>query len=150
MTTRTYLGTTTLIVGLMAASASFAQGYDLVIKGGRVIDPETMFDDVADVGISDGRIVAISKAPLEGEETIDATGLVVAPGFIDTHYHATDLFGAKLGVADGITTAMDLEHGATRIGEWYDNMAKRGAHKSRVSNMKRIFISIQPNRGLET
>ncbi len=109
------------------AAPVLAADYDIVIKNGRVMDPETMYDDVANVGIKDGKIVAITKDKLKGKETINAKGLVVSPGFIDTHYHATDLFGAKLGVADGITTAMDLEHGATRIGEWYDDMAKRGA-----------------------
>jgi len=91
------------------------------------MDPETMFDDVANVGVKDGRIVAITRKAITGAETIDATGLVVAPGFIDTHYHATDPFGEKLGLADGITTAMDIEHGALSIGEWYDKKAKDGA-----------------------
>jgi N-acyl-D-amino-acid deacylase len=108
-------------------SANSNQEFDIVILNGRVMDPETLFDDVANVGIKDGRIATITKQQIKGKETINAKGHVVSPGFIDTHYHTTDLFGAKLGVADGITTAMDLEHGATRIGEWYDNMAKRGA-----------------------
>jgi N-acyl-D-amino-acid deacylase len=108
-------------------SANSNQEFDIVILNGRVMDPETLFDDIANVGIKDGRIATITKQQIKGKETINAKGHVVSPGFIDTHYHTTDLFGAKLGVADGITTAMDLEHGATRIGEWYDNMAKRGA-----------------------
>ena len=65
--------------------ATTNNAYDLVILNGRVMDPETLFDDVANVGIKDGKIVAITKALIKGKETIDAKGHVVAPGFIDTH-----------------------------------------------------------------
>lgn len=109
----------------LAVPAS-AQQYDLVINGGRVIDPETMYDDIANVGIRDGRIAAITKDAIAGAETIDAKGLVVAPGFIDTHFHAVDPFGTKLGVADGITTGMDLESGAMPVAEWYAEKEKNG------------------------
>lgn len=102
------------------------QTYDLVILNGRVMDPETMYDDIANVGVRDGRIATITKAAITGRQTIDAKGLVVAPGFIDTHFHAVDPFGTKLGVADGITTGMDLEVGAMPVRDWYDNKAKNG------------------------
>ena len=69
------------------AMPAVAKDYDLVINNGRVIDPETLYDDIANVGITDGRIVTISKKPLKGAETVDATGKIVAPGFIDTHFH---------------------------------------------------------------
>ncbi|NJM55967.1 MAG: hypothetical protein HC841_08825 [Verrucomicrobiae bacterium] len=108
------------------AFTAAAQDYDLVILDGRVMDPETMFDAVANVGIKNGRITAITKDKISGKETINAKGLVVAPGFIDTHYHATDPFGQRLGVADGITTAMDLEHGALNVGAWYEKKSKEG------------------------
>jgi N-acyl-D-aspartate/D-glutamate deacylase len=61
--------------------------YDLVIKGGRVIDPETKLDAIRNIGINGSRIVAITAAQLIGKETIDARNLVVAPGFIDLHVH---------------------------------------------------------------
>lgn len=111
---------------LCLSPAAFAADYDLVIHGGRVMDPETMYDDVANVGIRNGRIAAITKGAISGRETIDAKGLVVAPGFIDTHFHAVDPFGTKLGVADGITTGMDLEAGAMPVGEWYAQREKSG------------------------
>lgn len=111
---------------VMIASPALAQQYDLVINGGRVMDPETMYDKVANVGIKDGRIAAITQDAIVGKEAINAKGLVVAPGFIDTHFHATDPFGRRIGVADGITTAMDLEHGAINVGEWYDARAREG------------------------
>jgi len=61
-----------------------AQDYDVVILNGRVMDPETEFDGIRNVGIKDGRIVAITEESISGEQSIDATGHVVAPGFIDT------------------------------------------------------------------
>jgi N-acyl-D-amino-acid deacylase len=115
-----------LALGAEVAPVALAQQYDLVIVNGRVMDPETMFDDIASVGVNGGRIAAITKAAIKGKETIDAAGLVVAPGFIDTHYHAVDPFATKLAVADGITTGMDIEAGATRVGEWYVRKATTG------------------------
>jgi N-acyl-D-glutamate deacylase len=102
------------------------EAYDLVILNGRVMDPETMFDDVANVGIKDGKIVIITKSQIKGKETIDATGHVVAPGFIDTHYHATDVFASKMALRDGVTTGMDLEAGSFNVKDWYDEKAKTG------------------------
>ena len=111
------------LLTISVSSSAIAQDYDLVINNGRVMDPETMFDKVTNVGITDGRITAITDDALSGAETIDATGLVVAPGFIDTHFHAVDVFASKLALRDGVTTGMDLEAGALNVGEWYDKRA---------------------------
>ena len=62
-----------------------AADYDVVIVNGRVIDPETHLDAIKTLGIRRGSIVTISDQPLVGDRTIDASGLVVAPGFIDVH-----------------------------------------------------------------
>jgi hypothetical protein len=96
--------------------------YDVVVLGGRVMDPETGFDAVANVGIRDGRIAAITGEPITGTEIIDANGLVVSAGFIDTHYHWPRPVGYKLALRDGVTTPMDLEFGTygPSIGDWYD------------------------------
>src|SRR5436190_4069737 len=64
-----------------------AAGYDLVIAGGRVIDPSRKFDAVADVGITGGKITAV-RPGLAGAQTIDARGKLVVPGLIDIHTHA--------------------------------------------------------------
>lgn len=113
-------------VMVLACTAS-ASEYDLVVNNGRVMDPETNYDAIANVGISDGLIVAITEKPIAGKETIDATGLVVAPGFIDTHFHWTRPIGYKLALRDGVTTAMDLEAGVygPRMGDWYEMHAGR-------------------------
>ena len=115
-----------IALALGISTPVLAADYDLVINNGRVMDPETMHDDIANVGIKDGRISVITKDKITGRETINAKGLVVAPGFIDTHFHAVDPFASKLAVADGITTGMDLEAGASRVGEWYANKKKSG------------------------
>jgi N-acyl-D-glutamate deacylase len=115
----------TLIVSALACSPGLAQDYDLVIANGRVMDPETLFDGIANVGVTDGRIVAISTDPLTGVETVDANGHVVAPGFIDTHFHWQAPLGYALGLRDGLTSAMDLElaRPGTHIARWYEARA---------------------------
>ena len=67
--------------------------YDVVILNGRVMDPETNFDAIRNVGIKDGRISTITEKDISGKETIDATDKVVAPGFIDTHFHWQRVLG---------------------------------------------------------
>ena len=94
--------------------------YDLAITGGRVIDPESGLDAVRNVGVRGGTIVAVTEQAIQGNETIDATGHVVAPGFIDMHHHNTDVpFGQKLALRDGVTTPMELEAGVYPVDEWY-------------------------------
>lgn len=101
------------------ASPAIAQNYDIVILNGRVMDPETGFDQVANVGISNGWITSITTDEIEGAESIDATGHVVAPGFIDLEIHGLGPWGIKVNLRDGVTTQMDFEVGAANIDEWY-------------------------------
>ena len=110
-----------MIVGGFACAQAGSQDYDLVILNGRVMDPETNFDAVANVGIRDGRIAVITDEAISGEESIDATGHVVAPGFIDTHNHWQRTMGYKIALRDGVTTSFDLEFGTvgSRVDEWY-------------------------------
>jgi len=125
--TRTLLAMASLLiaVGIAACAPSTdAQDYDVVILNGRVMDPETEFDGIRNVGIKDGTITVITESQISGTETIDATGLVVAPGFIDTHFHALDGLGAKIAARDGMTTALDLEGGVWNVDQWYE--AKKG------------------------
>ena len=93
--------------------------YDLVLQGGRVMDPESGLDAVRNVGISDGRIEAISQDALRGARVIDATGLVVAPGFIDLHVHGQSEEAFRFMIRDGVTTALELEVGSADVARWY-------------------------------
>ena len=109
------------VLGTALSFSAAAETYDVVINNGRVMDPETLFDDIANVGIKNGRIVNISKKALKGSETIDATGKIVAPGFIDTHFHFQAPIGYRLGLRDGLTSSMDFEMGCagSYISAWY-------------------------------
>jgi N-acyl-D-glutamate deacylase len=113
--------------------------YELVILNGRVMDPETMFDAIANVGVKDGKIAVITKSLIKGKETIDAKGHVVAPGFIDTHYHATDVFASKMALRDGVTTGMDLEAGSFNVKDWYAEKAKTGWQVNYGTNASLLF-----------
>lgn len=110
-----------LALSLMAAMPAMAADYDLVIDNGRVMDPETMYDAVANVGVKDGKIVVITQKKISGKEVIDASGMVVAPGFIDTHWHYDRPWSNKLALRDGRTTVLDLEIGThgPYIDRWY-------------------------------
>ncbi|MDH3374295.1 MAG: amidohydrolase family protein, partial [Gammaproteobacteria bacterium] len=92
--------------------------YDVVIAGGRVIDPESGLDAIRNVGINGGSITAVSKALLPGVTTIDATGLVVAPGFINIHSHSWTPLGQEFELKDGVTTSLELESGAYPVSEF--------------------------------
>jgi dihydroorotase len=103
------------------ATAPAAAGkYDLVIRGGRVIDPSARLDAVSDVAISGGRIAAVApRISGEAVEIVDARGRIVAPGLIDIHTHgARSADGPALMLQDGVTGWIDAgSHGADRIAE---------------------------------
>jgi len=107
-------------LSLLALSTSIvsAQQYDLVFAGGRVMDPETGMDAVRNVGIRDGKIVRISVETLSGRRVVDASGLIVAPGFIDLHQHSQDLASQRVKALDGVTTALELEIGAADVAQF--------------------------------
>jgi N-acyl-D-aspartate/D-glutamate deacylase len=98
-----------------------AGSFDVVLAGGRVMDPASGLDAVRHVGLRGGEIAAISTTPLTGAITIDVAGMVVAPGFIDPHAHAQTLEGNRFQARDGVTTALELESGALPMNDWYQS-----------------------------
>lgn len=97
----------------------------MVITGGRVIDPGSGLDRVTDVLVRDGLVSAVGEA-LVGDTVIDATGLVVGPGFVDLHSHVHSVAGHRLQALDGVTTALDLEAGLMPVAQGYENAAAEG------------------------
>jgi adenine deaminase len=99
----------------IATSQVRASGYDIVIANGRVMDPESGLDAVRNVGITAGKIRAVSVEPLKGKTVLDAKGLVVAPGFIDLHEHAQEPRNYQFQAHDGVTTSLELELGTDDV-----------------------------------
>ncbi|HEY8832511.1 MAG TPA: amidohydrolase family protein [Gemmatimonadaceae bacterium] len=101
------------------ADSAASTVYDRVILGGHVVDPESNLDAVRNVGVSDGRIAVITEQGLRGRDTIDASGLVVAPGFIDLHSHGVTAETYRFQSLDGVTTTLELELGTSDVDAWY-------------------------------
>src|SRR5467141_3787855 len=93
--------------------------YDRVILGGRVMDPASGLDAVRNIGLAGGHIAVISGEAISGRDTIDARGLVVAPGFIDLHAHGQTAETYRYYALDGVTTALELELGTADVAAWY-------------------------------
>lgn len=93
--------------------------YDIVLAGGRVMDPESGLDAVRHVGIRGDRIAALSERPLQGATVVDVSGLVVTAGFVDLHAHGQNPSDNAWQVRDGVTTALELEGGAWPVAKWY-------------------------------
>ena len=111
-----------LLAGLtmpLASPSAANQVYDVVILNGRVIDPESRLDAVGNIGVANGTIKAVTTARLNGRTVIDASGLVVAPGFIDLHQHGQNEENYRFKAMDGVTTALELEVGTGDIDRWY-------------------------------
>jgi N-acyl-D-aspartate/D-glutamate deacylase len=110
-------------------------GLDVVILNGRVMDPESGLDAVRNVGVRGGKIAVVTSDPIAGAASIDARGLVVAPGFIDLHSHgdtasvARDLENYGRKAADGVTSSLELEVGTGEVDRWYaDREGKSAVH----------------------
>jgi N-acyl-D-aspartate/D-glutamate deacylase len=104
---------------------SNAKDYEIVILNGRVIDPESNLDATRNVGIKEGTIQLITEKLIKGRTTIDARGLVVAPGFIDMHQHGQDQENYTYKVLDGVTTVLELEMGTADVDRWYSEREGR-------------------------
>jgi len=108
-----------IVAGACGRGEPAEGAFDLVVRGGRVLDPESGLDAVRNLGIRAGTIAAISEGELTGARVIDASGLVVAPGFIDLHEHGQTEESYRLMVRDGVTSAFELEVGTGDVAAWY-------------------------------
>jgi hypothetical protein len=111
-------------VMLCCCNAVMAQSntvYDIVLAGGRVIDPETKLDTIKNIGIINNRIAQITSEPLKGKEVVNVKGLVVSPGFIDLHVHGRGYKEQEYKLHDGVTTMLELEWGIEFLDKWYES-----------------------------
>jgi len=110
-----------LLVSLCAVclAGQPAPPYDIVLRNGHVIDPASGLDAIRNVAIAGRKIAAVSADPLRGAVEIDATDLVVAPGFIDLHSHGQTPENYRYKAMDGVTSALELEVGASPVSSWY-------------------------------
>ena len=113
-----------ILIKLAIVTICLSQPYDIVIKQGRVIDPETDLDQICNIGIIGNQISDITKNSINGKVTINAKGLVVSPGFIDLHAHGQTNSAHRYQLKDGVTTALEMESGVAFIERWIE--AKKG------------------------
>lgn len=100
--------------------------FDLVIRNGLLVDPETGFEQVGDLAIKDGLIQRVGCVSGEARQEIDARGLVVAPGFIDLHAHGQCVASDRMQAFDGVTTSLELEVGILPVSDWYERQREQG------------------------
>jgi dihydroorotase len=120
MNRRRFIGAAAVAFGGIPRALAVPAKYDLIIQGGRIIDPSRKLDAIRDVAIANGRIMAIKAGiSTNATETMDARGKLVVPGLIDIHTHATRTSdGPALCLADGVTGLIDAgSQGADRIAE---------------------------------
>ena len=150
-----------LVLSLLMAAPTLAQTYDLVLEGGRVIDPETGLDATRNVGVTNGRIMRIGPEKLLGRRVLSVNGLVVAPGFIDLHQHGQDNDSSRVKAFDGVTTALEMEIGVSDVASFLKRKAGHsfinyGTSASHVAARARAFgtpiaeTEIIPLAGLAT
>lgn len=129
---------------------SSTEPFDLVIRGGRVMDPETGRDEIADVAIRAGEIVAIGPDLGPAKVELAAAGLIVAPGFIDIHAHGQSVAADRMQAFDGVTTSLELEVGTLPVAPWYDKHRRQGrvlnygTAAAWMSARKQVMVGYQP------
>lgn len=150
-----------LMLLLLVAGPALAQTYDLVLEGGRIMDPETGLDATRNVGVTNGRIARIGAEKLSGRRVLSAKGLVVAPGFIDLHQHGQDNDSSRVKAFDGVTTALEMEIGVSDVAAFlkrkaghslinYGTSASHAAARARAFGTPIGETEIIPPAGLAT
>jgi len=115
-----------LAAGVAAGQGERERDLDVVLAGGRVLDPESGLAAVRDVGVRGGEIAAVSETTLAprlraGGTLVDASGLIVSPGVIDLHAHGQTNEANEFQAHDGVTTALELEAGYGAIAKWIES-----------------------------
>jgi N-acyl-D-aspartate/D-glutamate deacylase len=100
--------------------------WDIVLRGGRVVDPESGLDAVRDVAVAAGRVAEIGTGLRPARAEFDIAGLVVTAGFVDLHSHVNTIAGLRLQALDGVTTALELEAGVSPVDAAYRSAAAEG------------------------
>lgn len=101
--------------------------YDIVIKGGTIYNPSTDHElKDYNIGIVGSKVVRITKEDLKGKEEIDATNLVVSPGFVDLISYDPNSVGIELKVLDGVTSNLAMHGGTEDAASWYRAWGKNG------------------------
>ncbi|MDH2412903.1 amidohydrolase family protein [Nocardioides sp. CER19] len=99
----------------------------LILRGGRVVDPRSGTEQVGDVAVEGGRVVAVGPSLAHpGATEVDVSGLVVGPGFVDLHSHVHSIAGQRLQALDGVTATLDLEAGLMPVEKAYARAAADG------------------------
>jgi len=98
-----------IIIKFILITNIMTQSYDIVINDGRVMDPETGFDGIRNVGIRGDQIFEITTKSISGKVVVNAKGLVVSLGFIDLHAHGQTNEAHEYQARDGVTTALEME-----------------------------------------
>src|SRR5688572_15214424 len=149
-----------LMAGTRALAQTQTRKYDLLLKGGRVIDPSQSFNALADVAIAGGRIAAIAQNidAAESERTVPVAGQIVTPGLVDLHTHGfagISHWGLDLDqhcLARGVTTAIDA---GTSGSDSFDGFRRLVIEPSRTRvlaflNISRIGLIGQPGELVDT
>jgi dihydroorotase len=136
-----------LLPALLSPGCRSAPTYDLVLQGGRVMDPASGLDSVRNVGITAGRIEIVTAERLRGTEVVDVSGLVVAPGFIDLHAHGQTTADMEIQARDGVTTALELEVGVYPVARWYQSREGKSPlnYGATVSHIAARFAVFHPD-----
>ncbi|MGP3928885.1 amidohydrolase family protein [Nonomuraea sp. KM88] len=129
---------------------------DLLLRGARVVDPETGLDAVRHVAITGDKITSVSEVPVPARRELNVSGRVLAPGFIDLHSHAQTVGSLRMQALDGVTTALELESGAAPVRTAYRRASDEGRPVNfgysaswAMARMK-VFDGAEPDGGWES
>ncbi len=137
-----------LALAIPTMPLALAEVFDTVIRNGRVLDPESGLDGIRSVGIQGGVIRAVTTEPLEGRDVVDATGLVVAPGFIDLHWHGVEPASHRYQAMDGVTASFELEVGVLDVDRWYaEREGREPIHYGAAIGHIPVRMAVKGDRG---